>query len=72
MERNSELELFANQFSGFVVLEEVTGNQTRLEMIDSLGKVTELAPENITLEGLTETFCRNSIVKPKECILRNI
>jgi len=72
LERNTELELFANQFSGFVVLEEVAGNQTRLEMIDSLGKVTELDPANITLEGLTDSFCRNSIVKPRECILRNI
>jgi len=70
LEMNAMLEVFANQFSGFVVAElvEVPENETKFEAIGSAGRITELS-YNMTQQDLMDIFCDIAIRQPKECLL---
>jgi len=63
------LESFAGQYDGFVVLEEVEANYTKLEMIGMGGQIVELEHGNITFNGLLDIFCKIAIAQPPECLL---
>ncbi len=63
------LEMFATQFDGFVVLEEVEGNLTRFDMIGMGGNIVNLENEEIDFDRLVEIFCDNAIAMPPECLL---
>jgi hypothetical protein len=63
------LESFANQFSGFVVLEEVSSNSTRFEMIGLGGQIFDMNDIVLTPNNLLDTFCDMAIAQPAECLL---
>jgi thiol-disulfide isomerase/thioredoxin len=72
MDKNAELESFANSFGNFMVLEEVVTNQTeeiRLQMIGAGGKIVGLENMTISQDGLLEVFCTVAISQPIECLL---
>lgn len=69
---NIVLETFANKFDGFVVLEEVVANETKLQMIGMGGKIISLKNETISESNLMDIFCDNAIAQPNECLLREI
>jgi len=80
---DATLEIFANSFSGLVVLEEIMvepDNETtvdgngyvKFEMISPTGDIIELADKEINQENLTDMFCEISAIQPKECLLRSI
>jgi hypothetical protein len=70
MEMNAMLEVFASQFSGFVVAElvEVPENETMFQAIGSAGRITELS-YNMTQQDLMGIFCGIAIKQPRECLL---
>ncbi len=72
IEEKSILENFilGKDFSGFIVMETIQDNKTTTMVVGGSGKIIELG--NITEENLVETFCKNSLVKPKICLLRDI
>ncbi|MFH0956648.1 MAG: hypothetical protein V1813_02175 [Candidatus Aenigmatarchaeota archaeon] len=73
LDRKAMYENFAARFSDVVVLEAVAisaGNQTMDQMIAPDGDVIPL--DNVTASNLVDVFCDNSVVQPRECILRNI
>jgi hypothetical protein len=73
LQKKALYENFAARLNGFIVLEVVDvgqANQTRDEMIVPSGDVIPL--QNVTEESLMDTFCRNSLLQPRECILRNV
>ncbi len=72
MERNSVLEKFAKRLDGFVVLENVLGNETKLDMIGVNGKIIPINNESISDEELFDTFCSIALKQPKECLLREV
>jgi len=72
VERNAVLENFANSLDGFVVLEEVKANETKLQMIGTGGKIVSLENESITEDNLMDIFCDIAIAQPNECLLREI
>lgn len=72
LERNTELEAFANQLDGFVVLESVKSNETVLQMIGMDGKILNLSDKEINQSYLLDTFCKIAIAQPQECLLREI
>jgi len=63
------LESFANQFEGFIVLEEVSGNVTRFDMIGLNGQIVNLEGIELNYDNLFETFCTIAIAQPPECLL---
>ena len=80
---DAELKLFANQFSGYIVLEQVAiepDNTTivdengyiRFEMLSPTGEIIALGDEEISQENLIEIFCDISAVQPRDCMLRDI
>ena len=72
LERNAVLESFAHQFDGFVVLENVKGNKTVLQMIGRNGEIRDLTSKKINQSYLMDVFCDMAIAQPKECLLREI
>ncbi len=73
LERIPVYESFVNRFSDFVVLQEVEvkyENQTLNQMLSPTGDIIPLG--NVTEFELVEVFCANTIVQPRECLLRSI
>ncbi len=70
LEKNAQLEAFAAQLSGYVVINEVLGNESRLDMIGAQGKITSLEGHGLTYDELIDTFCDNAIAQPRICIIR--
>jgi len=73
LQKKALYENFVARLKGFIVLEVVDvgqSNQTRDDMIVPSGDVIPL--QNVTEEGLMDVFCRNSLLQPRECILRNV
>lgn len=66
---------FAQQMEGFIVLEQFGvqfQNETRLQVVSSDGKITELNSSALSQESLLDTICSVSYVQPKQCLLRGI
>ncbi len=65
-------ENFVGRFQDFVVLEEaeVGVNQTMEQMISPTGDVIPL--HNVTDSSLIDIFCQNTVVQPRECLMRSI
>ena len=63
------LEMFANQYGGFVVLEEVAANSTRFEMIGLNGQIVNMEGVELTQDNLLDMFCDIAIAQPPECLL---
>ncbi len=70
---NSMLEIFAKQFSGYVVVAEaaVPANETLFQAIGSAGRIRDME-YNMTQEGLMDIFCEITFRMPKECLLSDI
>jgi hypothetical protein len=80
---NVDLEIFANRFSGFVVLEKALvepdnftvpdqDGYVKLEMVSPTGEILDLRDAEKDVEGLTDMFCDISAVQPRECLLRDV
>ncbi len=72
---NAMLENFAKGLEGFVVLEQFGvqfQNETKLQIVSSDGRITELGDGAINEAGLLDTVCEVSYVQPKQCLLRDI
>jgi hypothetical protein len=72
-EQKALYENFVAQFSDFVVLQAVevsAGNETLNQMIAPDGDIVSL--DNATASNMLDIFCDNTIVQPKECLLRSI
>ncbi len=72
MSNNIVLESFAHRMNGLIVLEEVMGNATKLQMVGSDGSIESLENVTITEENLMDIFCDISFVQPRECLLREL
>ncbi len=70
VDKNAQLELFASRLEGYVVVNEVVGNDSRLDMIGAGGKITDLREHALDYESLIGTFCDVAIAQPRACILR--
>lgn len=64
------LEMFANQYRGYVILEEVQGNKTLKQMISPNGNIEDI--ENLTSEDLIKKLCEIGWKIPQECLLEKI
>ena len=72
LEKNIQLEEFAARLDGYVVVNEVVGNESRLGMIGMGGKIVDISNTSLDYEGLIGTFCDIAIAQPRACILRDI
>jgi len=71
--RDAELEMFANKYANFLVLESVETNETsswKFQMVGGSGQIIDLGKEEITQENLLGLFCQAAVIKPKECLLK--
>lgn len=68
-DRNIVLNGFAARMQGFMVLENVLGNETRLGLIGNQGRIISLDGIEITDENLLSVFCENAIAQPRECLM---
>ena len=69
-EKRALYENFVARFDKLVILETMPVefyNQTKDEMVAPTGDVIPLA--NVTGESLLKTYCDNSIIQPRECLL---
>jgi hypothetical protein len=71
LDKNSDLESFAARLEGYVVINEVIGNESRLDMIGSGGKITDLSGQALDYESLLDQFCQVAIAQPRACIIRD-
>jgi hypothetical protein len=69
LEKNAQLEEFGSRLEGYVVINEVQGNQTGLNMIGSGGQIVNLDGVNLDYESLIDRFCTVAIAQPRECLL---
>ncbi len=69
IDRNIILNDFASRMQGYLVLENIPGNETRLGMIGNQGRIIPLDDMEITDESLLEIFCQNAIAQPRECLM---
>jgi hypothetical protein len=70
LDTNSQLEDFAGRLEGYVVVNEVAGNESRLDMIGAGGKIVSLENQSLDYESLIGKFCDIAIAQPRACILR--
>jgi hypothetical protein len=70
LERNAQLEAFAERLEGYVVVNEVVGNESRLDVIGANGRITDLEDHDLDYESLIDTFCDVAIAQPRACIIR--
>jgi cytosine/uracil/thiamine/allantoin permease len=70
LDKNVQLEEFAAQLPGYVVINEVLGNESRLDMIGAQGRITSLESQSLAYDDLIDTFCDNAIAQPRVCIIR--
>lgn len=70
LDKNAQLESFASRLEGYVVVNEVVGNESRLDIIGAGGRITDLTGKPLDYEGLLDTFCEVAIAQPRACIIR--
>lgn len=70
--RNSLLNTFAAKMKGYIVLENVMGNETRLGLIGNQGKIIPLDDMELTEDNLMKVFCENAIAQPRECLMMEL
>ncbi len=70
LQKNAQLEEFVNRLEGYVVLNEVLGNESRLDMIGAGGQIVDIEDANLEYESLIERFCDVAIAQPRACLLR--
>ena len=63
------IENFAKKIGTTVIVSEVLGDRDAVEMIAGNGRVIPL--EDVSENNLFDTFCKEALVKPKECLLRD-
>jgi hypothetical protein len=66
------LEGFAQRLRGFVVLQEVPGNETSLKIIGAEGKIVDMGNMTLSDQSLMQTFCQVAIAQPPECLVNSI
>ncbi len=69
VDRNFILNGFAARMKGYVVLENIEGNETRLGLIGNQGRIISLDGMEITDSSLLQVFCENAIAQPRECLM---
>ncbi len=70
LEKNAQLEAFASRLEGYIVVNEVVGNESRLDMIGAGGRITDIEGLDLGYESLLDTFCEVAIAQPRACIIR--
>lgn len=70
LDKNVQLEEFASRLEGYVVVNEVAGNESRLGMIGIGGKIVSIENQSLDYESLLDTFCEVAITQPRACLLR--
>jgi hypothetical protein len=68
-ERTITLNSFVSGLDGYVVLENVLANVTKLEMIGVNGKIVPIENQTLTQDGLTDVFCSIAMKQPRMCLL---
>ncbi len=71
-EKNAQLEEFAARLDGYVVVNEVEGNETRLDMIGIGGRIVDISNMSLDYDILIGEFCEIAIAQPRACILMGI
>lgn len=64
------LENVANQLPNFIVLQAITGEETSFTLIGINGAIVDYQ-DDITEDGVIDTFCNIAPVRPQECLLRS-
>jgi hypothetical protein len=72
LDKNAQLEEFASRLEGYVVVNEVADNESRLGMIGAGGKIVDLEGRPLDYESLIDEFCEVAIAQPRACILRGL
>ncbi len=72
LDKNAKLEVFASRLEGYVVVNEVAGNESRLDMIGAGGRIVDISNQGLEYEDLIDTFCEIAIAQPRTCIIRDI
>jgi thiol-disulfide isomerase/thioredoxin len=72
LDTNARLEEFSNKFPGYIVLNEVQGNETRFNIIGAGGRIVDISNTSLDTETLTDIFCDVAIAQPRACILRQV
>lgn len=72
VQKNAKLEEFISRLPGYVVLNEVQGNDTRLDMIGIGGRIVDISGNSLEYEELIDQYCEVAIAQPRACILRSI
>ena len=70
LDKNAKLEEFASRLEGYVVVNEVQGNETRLGAIGANGRIVSLVGNSLEYGDLLDVFCDIAITQPRACILR--
>ncbi len=69
-EKTVALESFANRMGEFVVLQEMVGNETSLQILGSQGRIVDMSNMTLSEGNLMDTFCEVAIAQPTECLMR--
>jgi hypothetical protein len=69
-EKMASLESFANRMAEFLVLQEVVGNETSLQILGSQGRIVDMSNMTLSEGNLMNTFCDVAIAQPQECLMR--
>jgi hypothetical protein len=72
LDKNAQLEAFASRLEGYVVVNEVVSNETRLGMVGSGGQIISLENQSLDYESLIDLYCDVAIAVPRACLLRGI
>ncbi|MBI2675488.1 MAG: thioredoxin family protein [Candidatus Aenigmarchaeota archaeon] len=65
------LENFALKYSASIVLSKIASfDENAIRMISGSGSITEIT--NVTDDGLLDAYCSNAVLKPRECLLKEI
>jgi thiol-disulfide isomerase/thioredoxin len=70
LEKNAKLEEFVGRLEGYLVINEVEGNETRLDMIGSGGMIVNLENSSLEYGDLIGPFCEVAIAQPRACLVR--
>jgi hypothetical protein len=71
-DRTLTLNGFVGGLDGYVVLENVLANETRLEMIGVNGKIVPIEDESLDQDGLIDVFCEIAMKQPRQCLLMDL
>ncbi len=65
------LKNFALKYSSYIVLSKIVSfDENAIRMISGSGSITEIA--NVTDDGLLDAYCTNAVLKPRECLLKDV